>query len=521
MFTTTQFGALTLFVLSASKDVLARPLYYRQASNSTIGNFGSCTVPQIQFATGFDNRKETSFEPVDQVSYNHGSADNIDIITQFMCDTLVNSCGADATAQATCATATTAADGQTAKTGAQADAFNAVFGITTNFAAVAEISDQGSTVAAGVGAAATAADSASTAAAASATVTSAAEAASATDCVGTVTVTVSAAATDSVSSAVAATSAVDVAVTSSAAAASASSTASASSIGDFGSCSIPQIEFATGFDGRTETSFQPVDQVSYNHGSADNIDIITQFMCDTLVNSCGADATAQATCATATTAADGQTAKTGAQADAFNAVFGITTNFAAVAEISDQGATVAAGVGAAATSAAVGAVATSAAVGAAATSAAVVSTAAAASVTSAAAVASSSASSSSIGDFGSCTVPQIEFGVGFDNRKETAFQPVDQTSFNHGSADNIAVITQFICNTLTNTCNADATAKATCASATTAAAAALGQTGAQADAFNAVFGITTQFSQVPVVSNTGVTLGVDGTNTAAAATATA
>lgn len=54
---------------------------------------------------------------------------------------------------------------------------------------------------------------------------------------------------------------------------------------------------------------------SFNHGSAQNIDIITKFMCDTLVNSCGADQTAQDTCATATTAADAQTAKTGAQAD--------------------------------------------------------------------------------------------------------------------------------------------------------------------------------------------------------------
>ena len=100
-------------------------------------------MPQIEFGAGFDNRKETSFEPVDKTSYNHGSAQNIDIITQFICDTLTNSCGADATAKATCASATTAADGQTAKTGAQADAFNAVFGITTNFASLAVISDTG------------------------------------------------------------------------------------------------------------------------------------------------------------------------------------------------------------------------------------------------------------------------------------------------------------------------------------------------------------------------------------------
>ena len=44
------------------------------------------------------------------------------------------------------------------------------------------------------------------------------------------------------------------------------------------------------------------------------------------------------------------------------------------------------------------------------------------------AVASTTAAASDIGDFGSCTVPQIEFGTGFDNRKETSFQPVDQST---------------------------------------------------------------------------------------------
>jgi len=28
--------------------------------------------------------------------------------------------------------------------------------------------------------------------------------------------------------------------------------------------------------------------------------------------------------------------------------------------------------------------------------------------------------------FGSCSVPQIKFGVGFDNRKETSFEPADK-----------------------------------------------------------------------------------------------
>lgn len=65
-------------------------------------------------------------------------------------------------------------------------------------------------------------------------------------------------------------------------------------------------------------------------------------MCDQLVNSCGADATAKATCASAKAAADTVTAKTGGQADAFNAVFGIKTDFAAVPVVNDQGVTQAA-----------------------------------------------------------------------------------------------------------------------------------------------------------------------------------
>ena len=34
-----------------------------------------------------------------------------------------------------------------------------------------------------------------------------------------------------------------------------------------------------------------------------------------------------------------------------------------------------------------------------------------------------------IGDFGSCSVPKIEFGQGFDGRKETAFRPTDMSEF--------------------------------------------------------------------------------------------
>jgi len=138
----------TFFYFAAIEQALGWPFvpitHVNRASN--VGNFGSCTLPEIQFATGFDGRKETSFEPVDQKSYNHNSAQNIDVITGFMCDALVNTCGADQTAKDTCAKAKTAADAKSAKTGQQADAFNAVFGFTTNFAAVAAVDDQGNVI---------------------------------------------------------------------------------------------------------------------------------------------------------------------------------------------------------------------------------------------------------------------------------------------------------------------------------------------------------------------------------------
>lgn len=356
-------------------------------------NFGSCSIPQIEFGVGFDGRKETSFQPTNKTSFNHGSAQNIGIITQFVCDTLTNSCKANQAAKDTCKTAQTAAAAAAVGTGAQADAFNSLFGVQTQFVNVAAVDNQGNIIA-GTGNSA------------------------------------------------------------------ASPTAAAPA--DFGSCSVPQIEFGVGFDGRRETSFQPVDKQSYNHGSAQNIGIITQFICDTLTNSCKANQPAKDICAKAQTAASTAAAKTGAQADAFNAVFGIKTNFTNVSAVDDQG-NIIAGTGNPA----------------------------------------ASPTAAAPADFGSCTVPQIEFGVGFDGRKETSFQPTDKQSFNHGSAQNIGIITQFICDTLTNSCKANQSAKDICAKAQTAATAAAAKTGAQADAFNLVFGIKSQFASVPGVDDQG------------------
>ncbi|THH20735.1 hypothetical protein EW146_g688 [Bondarzewia mesenterica] len=410
------------------------------AAASAIGNFGSCSVPQIEFGVGFDNRKETSFEPVDKTSYNHGSAQNIDIITQFICDTLTNSCGADATAKATCATATAASNAQTAKTGAQADvyaAFNAAFGITTDFAAVASVDDQGNIIA-GTGSSTSSSASASSASASSAGSASSGSA--------------SAAATTTI--------------------AAAASTASASNIGSFGSCSVPQIKFGVGFDNRKETSFEPVDQTSYNHGSAQNIDIITQFICDTLTNSCGADANAKATCATATAASKAQTAETGAQADAFNAGFGITTDFASVAAVDNQGNVIASNTGSSSVSAS--SAAASATSGAATTAAATSTSSSTAAVPTNAAVSTSGNLQTFTGALGGVTAPavtdlgsgqfQVDGNSAFNNKQNALVRSCDvqhnQCANAANASGNKGDLTVAACGTQQTQCAAQATASA-------------------------------------------------------------
>jgi hypothetical protein len=68
-------------------------------------------------------------------------------------------------------------------------------------------------------------------------------------------------------------------------------------------------------------------------------------------------------------------------------------------------------------------------------------------------------------DLGSCANPAIEFGPGFDGRKEDSFQPVDRATFDHGSAQKISIITEFICDRLRDQCQAGADAQEACAAA--------------------------------------------------------
>lgn len=93
-------------------------------------------------------------------------------------------------------------------------------------------------------------------------------------------------------------------------------------------------------------------------------------------------------------------------------------------------------------------------------------------------------------DTGSCGSPAIEFADGLDGRDQASFEPVNQQDFNHGSALNIAVISDFICQQLSSKCDAPAATVSACEAASAAAqAAADGKSQASADAFNQALGV--------------------------------
>ncbi|KAI8723002.1 hypothetical protein NCS52_00154800 [Fusarium sp. LHS14.1] len=92
--------------------------------------------------------------------------------------------------------------------------------------------------------------------------------------------------------------------------------------GSFGSCSDPSIIFAAGLDGRTEEAFAPSNDADFNHGSAQKIGIIADFICQRLGDSCKADADVVASCTSAAAAAKATTQDQTA-ADVFNAGLGV------------------------------------------------------------------------------------------------------------------------------------------------------------------------------------------------------
>ncbi|KAF4925163.1 hypothetical protein CGCVW01_v003717 [Colletotrichum viniferum] len=88
---------------------------------------------------------------------------------------------------------------------------------------------------------------------------------------------------------------------------------------DFGECQDPSIEFAAGLDGRKEASFGPAGD--FEHGSAQNINIISSFICGQLSSRCQASADAVAACEQGQ--ADAQGLQGQAAADAFNTALGL------------------------------------------------------------------------------------------------------------------------------------------------------------------------------------------------------
>ncbi|KIX95548.1 uncharacterized protein Z520_08668 [Fonsecaea multimorphosa CBS 102226] len=110
------------------------------------------------------------------------------------------------------------------------------------------------------------------------------------------------------------------ATTTSSAAAATSTITTGSSDLDFGSCPDPTIIFANGLDGRTEPAFEPHDETNLPHGSAQNIQVITDFICQQLGPRCHASQAATDACNQAAAAAQAQTGQ--AAADAFNQALG-------------------------------------------------------------------------------------------------------------------------------------------------------------------------------------------------------
>lgn len=90
---------------------------------------------------------------------------------------------------------------------------------------------------------------------------------------------------------------------------------------DFGSCADPSIIFAEGLDGRSEAAFAPANSADFSQGSANNVNIITSFICGQLGSACDADEAAVAACEQGQAAADGLEAQ--AAVDAFNGALGL------------------------------------------------------------------------------------------------------------------------------------------------------------------------------------------------------
>lgn len=113
MKTTTALATLTALAASAAAAAL---------------DFGDCANPAIEFAAAADRGGANAFQAADQADFNHGSANNINVISDFICQQLASSCGAAQDAVDACDEAKAAADGLSGQ--AAADAFNDALGVS-------------------------------------------------------------------------------------------------------------------------------------------------------------------------------------------------------------------------------------------------------------------------------------------------------------------------------------------------------------------------------------------------------
>jgi len=112
-------------LLSANKKLLARrsqspSLKKRQLS------FGNCADPTIVFGIPSDGRQEEAFEASNLQDFPHGSALNIKVIAEFVCDRLASGCQADGEAVQACDLAAADVGGLSGEEAA--DVFNSALG---------------------------------------------------------------------------------------------------------------------------------------------------------------------------------------------------------------------------------------------------------------------------------------------------------------------------------------------------------------------------------------------------------
>ncbi len=277
---------------------------------------------------------------------------------------------------------------------------------------------------------------------------------------------------------------------------------------DYGSCPIPEMEFGFGIDpGKNEFRFLPKNRqgtIFQDQSSALNPRIIANFLCTRLKNECKAPEETNAKCEQAKTDLDAAPTG-GSQADAFNRALGIETNYAAsnnapvsgnavgnggnsAAEVGNaQGSgDAAAGDGSAQASGNVAAVVSNA-----------QTTGDIAAVAPVSAPDTGVAPAAGSSSFGSCPIPEMEFGFGIDpGKNEFRFLPKNRqgTIFqDQSSALNPRIIAEFLCTRLKNECTASADTNAKCSQAKKALSAAP-KGGAQADAFNSALGIRTSYA---------------------------